>query len=187
MIGLLPQIYLRALKKEKIIRMITGAFVFGCILLAFGIVFILPAYFSLVFSLDDVLRSLGTEEVTLKRRDVEGLESKISYANSLLDIYFKGELQRKKFSSILLSVTNSVSDDVKITNMEFQKTSGGELVFRIRGEAQKRSALILFSQKLRQLEEVKELRSPVSNLLEEENVKFLLEILVKPEFYEYKN
>lgn len=187
MVGFLPLVYLRALKKERFIRVIFGVFVFGGILLAFGIVFILPSYFSLIFSLDDVLRSLGTEEVAVKRKDVEGLESKIFYNNSLLDSYFQGESKRKSFSQILLQITNSVSNEVKLKSIEFQKTKDGEFVFHIRGEAKKRNALIIFSQKLRQLEEIKELRSPISNLLQEENIKFLLEAVINLKFYEYKD
>ena len=137
--------------------------------------------------MDDVLRSLGAEETAIKRRDVDGLESKISYINSLLDSYAKGESKRNYFSEILLSLTNSVSDGINFTGIEFQKSSGDDFVFHIRGKAEKRSALIVFSQKLRQLEGVKELRSPVSNLLQDTNVNFLLEVVVNSQYYAHKN
>ncbi|HEY4521569.1 MAG TPA: hypothetical protein VJH05_00285 [Candidatus Paceibacterota bacterium] len=187
MIGLLPKVYSQEFKKEKIIKRIFIVFILWGLFLAFGVVFLLPSYFTLVFSLDDVLRSLGTEEVAIKRKNVEGLESTISYTNSLLDSYFLGVSKQKSFSELLFSLTKNVSNGVKLTGVEFQKSTGGEFVFLIRGEAATRNSLILFSQKIRQLPEVKDLRSPVSNLLQETEVKFLLEALINPQFYEYKN
>lgn len=181
--GLLPPAYSKILKREKLIWRFFWAFVFCGLTFLLGLIFLLPSYFSLVFSLDDILRSLDTEEVSIKRKDIEGLESKISYTNSLLDSYFSGESKRKSFSELLLSLTNLVSNDIRITSIEFKKGAGDEFVFHIRGEATKRSALILYSQKLRQLDQIKELRSPVSNLLQETNVKFLLEAVINSKYY----
>ena len=69
MIGLLPKVYSQEFKKEKIIKRIFIVFILWGLFLAFGVVFLLPSYFTLVFSLDDVLRSLGTEEVAIKRKN----------------------------------------------------------------------------------------------------------------------
>ena len=187
MIGLLPSAYSQVFKKEKLIKRIFVVFVFGGLFLILGVTFLLPSYFTLVFSLDDVLRSLGTEEVAIKRKDIEGLESKISYTNSLLDSYFLGASKQKTFSELLFSLTGLVSDGVKLTGIEFQKATGEGFLFLLRGEAATRNSLIIFSQKIRQLPQVKDLRSPVSNLLQETEVKFLLEVLINPQFYEYKD
>src|SRR3989344_1236819 len=178
MIGLLPPVYLQTFKKEKIIKRIFVVFVFWGLFLVLGIVFLLPSYFTLVFSLDDVLRSLDTEEVAIKRKDVEGLESKISYSNFLLDSYFLGVSKQKSFSELLFSLTENVSNGVKLTGIDFQKSTSGGFLFLLRGEATNRNSLILFSQKIRQLSQVKDFRSPVSNLLQDTDVKFLLEVNV---------
>lgn len=183
MMGLLPPIYSKIFKREKLILHVFWIFVFGGLTFLLGLIFLLPSYFSLVFSLDDVLRSLNTEEISIKRKDVEGLESKTSYTNSLLDSYFMGESKRKSFFELMLSLTNPVLDGIKLTNIEFQNGFNDEFIFRLRGEAQKRSDLILYSQKLRQLDQVKELNSPVSNLLQETNIKFLLEATLNPKYY----
>ena len=185
--GLLPSSYSNVLKREKLILRVFSVFIFGVFIFLSGIIFLLPSYFTLVFSLNDVLRNLSTEEISLKRKDVEGLEGKTSYINSLLDSYFDGESKRKSFSNLLLSLTNFVSDEIKLTSIQFQKDASEGFVFHIRGEAADRSALILYSQKLRQLEQIKELRSPVSNLLQEKNIKFLLEAVINQKHYEYKN
>lgn len=181
--GLLPLIYSKTFKREKIISASFLIFVFSGIIFLSGFIFILPSYFALVFSLDDVLRRMDTEEISLKRKDVDGLESKISYVNSLIDSYFDGESKRKSFSSLLFSLTNSVSNEIKLTSIEFQRDASKDFVFHIRGEALNRNALILYSQKLRQIDQVKELRSPISNLLQETNIKFLLETTINPKYY----
>jgi len=187
MIGLLPKVYSQAFKKEKIIKRIFIVLVLWGLFLVLGIVFLLPSYFTLVFSLNDVLRSLSTEEVAIKMKDVEGLESKISYTNSLLDSYFLGVSRQKLFSELFLVLTGNISNGIKLTGIEFQKATGEGFLFLLRGEAVTRNSLIMFSQKIRQLPQVKDLRSPISNLLQDTEVKFLLEVLINSQFYEYKN
>lgn len=184
MVGLLPENYRQIFKREKIISRLFSILVVAGTIFLFGLAFILPSYFSLVFSLDDVLRSLGTEEISIKRKDVDGLEERIFYANFLSNAYFAGESKRKQFSELLISLTNLISNDIKLTSIEFQMGSGNEFVFNIKGEATTRNALVLYSQKLRALPQVRELRSPVSNLLQEINVKFLLEAVINKQYYD---
>lgn len=187
MMGLLPLSYSKIFKREKLILRIFLLFVFGGMIFILGIIFILPSYFSVLFSLDHVLRSLGTEEILLKRKNVGEIESKVSYINSLTDSYFLGESKRKSFSQSLLSLTNPASNDIKITSVEFEKSEENESIFHIRGESADRNALILYSQKLRQLPQVKELRSPISNLLQEKNLKFLLELVINSDYKDGEN
>ena len=87
----------------------------------------------------------------------------------------------------MLAITNATFDEIKLTGIDFQQDASKNFVFHIRGEAVNRNVLISYSQKLRQLKEIKELRSPVSNLLQEANIKFLLEVVINPQYYEYKN
>ena len=184
---LLPERYSNIFKREKIIHLISSLFVFLIFVLIVGIVFLLPSYFTLLFSSSDVLRRTNTEGISLERRDVLGVESEIAQINLTSDSYFLNEESRREFSGVLLSFVNVAFEEIKLINIEFQMGSEGEFVFHIRGEAQKRSDLILYSQKLRGLPQIKELRSPVSNLLQEKNVKFLLEAVINPQYYDYKN
>ncbi|MEK7559970.1 MAG: hypothetical protein AAB522_01560 [Patescibacteria group bacterium] len=185
--GFLPSTYLRYFKWEKTILGSFLIFILLGVIFISGIIFILPSYFALTFSLNDILRRTNTEEVFIKRKDVDGLESKISHINSLLDAYFDGESKKKLFSGVLLAITNATFDEIKLTGIDFQQDASKNFVFHIRGEAVNRNVLISYSQKLRQLKEIKELRSPVSNLLQEANIKFLLEVVINPQYYEYKN
>ena len=187
MVGLLPLSYRKAFENEKFVLRIFSAVLFLGLVFVLGIIFLLPSYFSLVFSLDDVLRRFEAEETSLKRKDIEGLESKISYINSLTDSYVSNESKRKSFASILFSLTNAVPAEIKLLGIEFQLGSGNEFVFHIRGEAERRSALIVYSQKLREIPEIKEVHSPISNLLSDTDIRFLLETTIKPEYYENQN
>jgi hypothetical protein len=129
MIGLLPQIYSKILKREKLILRIFLICVFTGFIFLSGLIFLLPSYFSLVFSLDDVLRSLNTEEVSIKRKNVEDIESKISSANFRIDSYFTGESKRKSFSELLLLLIIPASDEIKLTSIEFKKSGSNEFIF----------------------------------------------------------
>ena len=184
---LLPQNYFNIFKKEKRIRLFSALCVFLIFILLVGVTFVLPSYFALLFSSSDILRRTDTEEISLKRKDVSSVENNIASINSMLDSYFTGESSRQSFSSVFVPVVNSAPETIKLANIEFQKDSSRAFVFHLRGNAEKRNDLILFSQKIRELPQVKELRSPVSNLLQETNIKFLLEVLVNDQYYDYKN
>src|SRR3989344_5796435 len=111
----LPPIYQKALRREKILRL-SSAFLGLLSSVAFlCVIFLLPSYFMLAFSKDDVLRRLKTQEEVLAKKELKKLEEKIGGVNRLAAAYRKGEDGRKNISPILAGIANSAPEAVKFS------------------------------------------------------------------------
>jgi|SRR3989344_1012755 len=186
MSGLLPESYIRAFKMEKIFRFCLGAILYVSLVFIFGITLLIPSYFTLKFSLNDTLRQLETQELSIRRRNAENLEKDIISLNSMLRDYNRNELKKFSFSELLSSFINFSAPGIKINGMDFDKNQNGEFFVRLSGEAVLRNDIIIYTGVLKNLKEVSEVRSPITNLLKETNASFIMEADIKKEFYEQK-
>jgi|SRR3989344_26104 len=186
MSGLLPENYIKAFKTEKIFRICLAVILFVSLVLVFGIALLVPSYFTLKFSLDDTLRQLDTQELSIERRNAENLERQILSLNSMLSDYNRNELRKFSFSNLLSNFINSSVEGIKINAIDFDKNQNGIFFIRLSGEAAMRNDIISYVGVLKNLKEVSEVRSPVSNLLKDAKAPFIIEIDIKKDFYEQK-
>lgn len=184
--GLLPKNYEKAFRREKFARLIVAGLLYVSFVFALGISFLAPSYFVLKFSLEDTLRQLDTEELSLRRRNADNLEKSVSSLNLLLRDYNRNELRKFSFSNVLVKIINSAPDGININSVDFDKNQDNLFFFRISGEADFREDIINYQRNLKTLSEVSEVRSPLANLLKDANAPFILEADIKKEFYGQK-
>lgn len=186
MSGLLPKNYVNDFKMEKIFRLCLGIIFYISLVLIFGIFLLTPSYFVLKFSLNDTLRQLATEESSLRRRDSENIEQKMISLNSMLRDHNRNELRKFSFSNLLISFINSSVEGIKLNGIDFDKNQNNTFFIRLSGESASRNNIIAYTNSLKNLIEVSEVRSPITNLLKDVKSKFIIEADIKKEFYEQK-
>ncbi len=111
-------------------------------------------------------------------REYREARGKIEDENKLLAaINTLGE-ERILWSEVLMNLMNNLP--VGITLYDVQSiTDGGRQILEIRGTAVTRTMLVVFEERLRQLEWAEDVEAPRSNLLERNNAKFRFRIAVK--------
>lgn len=184
--SLLPENYQKTFRTEKILRLCFWVVAYFSFVFAFGTAFLSPSYFSLKFSLNDTLRRLDTETISVERRNANSLEKEISSLNAMLRDYNRNGLKEFSFSSILESFLNATPAGIKINGIDFDKNQDGVFFVRLSGEASLRADIIAYEKALKNLKEVSAVRSPISNLLKDEKAPFIIEADIKKEFYEQK-
>ena len=75
--NLLTPNYEKEFRHEKIIRVWISFLIILIIVAATGLVFMLPSYFALALSKDDILRRLQAEEKVFEKKEFKSLEEKI--------------------------------------------------------------------------------------------------------------
>ena len=183
---LLPELYKKRLRREKIARL--AIFFIGWIaaVLVIGIIAMLPSYFSLVFLQDDVQRRLKSQEESFARHDVTSLENKINTINTLLASYQKNELLRHFVAPLILKISNAAEPSIALSSLELEKKSGGVFILTLRGKANVRNDLLSYIDQFKMMPEFSSVRSPVSNILQSKDVSFTLEITPRTDFYGYR-
>ncbi|MEK7503165.1 MAG: hypothetical protein AAB556_01830 [Patescibacteria group bacterium] len=184
--GLLPENYEKAFRAEKIFRLSLGAILYASLIFLFGIALLAPSYFALKLSLNDTLRQLDTQELSVQRRNAENLEREIISLNSMLRDYNRNEFRKFSFSNLLAVFLNSSTSGIKINGFDFDKNQNGLFFIRVSGEAALRSDILAYARALKNLKELSEIRSPIANLLKDSNAPFIIEADIKKEFYEQK-
>jgi len=186
MSGLLPKNYEKAFRTEKIFRLCFWGISYASLVFVFGIALLIPSYFTLKFSFNDTLRQLDTQELSISRRNAESLENKIISLNSMLRDYNRNELKKFSFSNLLQIFINSSNEGIKINSVDFDKNQEGLFFIKLTGEAAARNDIIGYAGVLKNLKEVSEVRSPITNLLKDFGAPFVIEVDIKKEFYEHK-
>lgn len=175
--------YERIVKKEKIYRVFSSFIFLLSLVVVIGMIFMLPSYFTVVFSKDDILRRLKSAEEILARRDSDKLEEETRRINTVIANYQNNEKKRRSFSGLLVSIFRITPPEIKIENIGFLKDKEGKFTFTVFGTASTRDDFISYVSGLQKLPILEQVKSPISNLLEESNASFKLELKIKPEAY----
>ncbi|MDP3934711.1 MAG: hypothetical protein Q8Q46_00585, partial [Candidatus Giovannonibacteria bacterium] len=80
--SLLPPNCEKEFRREKIIRVWIIFIIILIFIAVAALVFMLPSYFALVLSKDDILRRLQAEEKVFEKKEFKSLEEKIASLNN---------------------------------------------------------------------------------------------------------
>lgn len=187
--ALLTPKYEKFIRTEKLGRLLVAFILLLDAVVLTAIVFILPSYFYLTFSKDEVLRRLKSTEEVLTKRNSKDIEAKIESVNQMISEYEKNESRRRALSPILVKIAEAgaaakASVRLKFLKLE-QKEKGRDFIIVLSGLAPTREAFLDYLERLKLLPEAKTVISPVTNLLKETDVVFSLDFKLKKEFYDY--
>lgn len=183
--SLLTENYQKEFRREKNQRLLLSLAMLLATSIVIGIVFMLPTYFSLIFTKDDVLRLLKASEEVFVRKEFKSLEDKITAVNNLINLYEANEKRRFSYSPILASITKNTSSLIELKNVALRRGDDGAFTIILEGEAAQRTTLLGYIAKLGKVSEFEDVRSPITNLLKESNANFVLNIKIKPDAYKY--
>lgn len=187
--ALLTPKYEKFIRTEKLGRLLVAFILLLDTVVLTAIVFILPSYFYLAFSKDEVLRRLRSTEEVLTKRDLKNTEAKIESVNKMIGEYEKNELRRRALSPILIKIAEAGAAEkasVRLKSLKLeQKEKGQDFIIVLNGQAPTREAFLDYLERLRLFPEARAVISPVTNLLKETDVIFSLDFKLKKEFYDY--
>lgn len=175
--------YEKIIKRDKIYRTLSVFLFLLSAVAVTGMVFMLPSYFTVVLSKDEVLRNLKAAEDVLARRESNKLEEETSKVNKAIADYEKNESKRHSFSGLLVSIFKVTPPEVGIEKINLIKDKTGSFTLNVDGNASTRESLISYIANLQKLTSIAQVKSPISNLLEESNAAFHLELQIKQESY----
>lgn len=183
--SLLPALYAKEVRREKIARLIALFFVGTSIIFFVGGVFLITSYFTLVFSKQDVLRRLDAEEQSLARQDIKTLEAYISASNKRSLTHTKNELRRHALSPLLRELARIDTAGVKLSSLLFSRKPDGTFSLAMKGNADTRDLFLAYAREAKAISLFDTLDSPVANLLSETNVLFELTATIKKQSFFY--
>lgn len=175
--------YEKAVRSEKIYKLSSAFLALLSLSVLVWIVCMTPSYFVIVFSKDDILRRVDVEEAVLARRKLGDLEAETAKINKIISDYGNNEAKRRSFSDLLISVFRASPQGIGIENVALSKNKDGVFILNLQGVASTREELISYISALQKIPAFSEVNSPISNLLEESNAKFNLDLKIKPESY----
>ncbi len=183
--SLLPISYQKEIRREKIMRIGLLFVLLISTVFFVGIIFMLPSYFTLVFSRADVLRRLDAEQKALARQDTAALEQSIGAVNGHANAYKDNEAMRKRLGPIMVHLAAADTTSIRLSYIDFHSSNGGMFTITLNGVAITRDALLAYIQNLKEVPEFAAVHSPISNLLKEIDVPFSLEVDIKKDSYYY--
>src|SRR3989338_66529 len=185
--NLLTKNYEKEFRHEKIIRVWISFLIILIIVAATGLVFMLPSYFALALSKDDILRRLQAEEKVFEKKEFKSLEEKITSLNEKIFTFEKSEKRRHDFAPLLNKIAINTVSGISLTLITLSKNEQGLFTFSVTGETDARDNLLKYIDRLRAVKEFSSINSPVANLLKENKASFSLEIKINPEAYKYES
>ncbi|OGF73626.1 hypothetical protein A3J56_00605 [Candidatus Giovannonibacteria bacterium RIFCSPHIGHO2_02_FULL_46_20] len=184
-ISLLSKEYTKEVRREKILR--SAVVIFGIIntVLLVGIIFMLPSYFTLTLSQEEVARRLQAQQESFARQNVNVIEEKIQKINALAALHQKNENNRRRVAPLLLGLASSDIPGVELRTARLSEDESGSFVVLLQGRAATRNAFLTYEKSIENIDGIAAVHSPVSNLLHEADVLFELEAVLNKEFYSY--
>jgi len=183
--GLIPDKYEKIFKREKTLKLSFAFVVLLATLVLSLVVFMLPSYFVLVFSEEDVLRRLKAAEEVFEKKELKNTEALVRTVNTSVSIYEKNEKRKKELSSLLIKLFNATPPEVKVSSINLQRDEKGIFEMSINGFATKREDFLKYMVALEKNEAISSIDSPITNLLKETDAIFKIGLKIKPEFYSY--
>ncbi|OGF62770.1 hypothetical protein A2662_00190 [Candidatus Giovannonibacteria bacterium RIFCSPHIGHO2_01_FULL_45_33] len=175
--------YEKAVRSEKIYKLSSAFLILLSLSVLVWIVCMAPSYFVIILSKDDILRRVDVEEAVLARRKLGDLEAETVKINKIISDYGSNEAKRRSFSGLLISVFRASPQGISIDGVVLSKNKDGVFILNLQGNASVREELISYVSVLEKLPAFSEVDSPISNLLEESNARFNLNLKINPEAY----
>ena len=150
-----------------------------------GIVLLLPSYFMLIFSRDDVLRRLDVQQQAFNRQDISSFEESIATINKRAATLRSSESMRYALAPLLARIAGAGSDEIRLQSIDLRADKQGTFIFVLRGTARTRDTFLSYVKRLKGVPEFSSVYSPISNILKESDVQFELEVSVNKDAYFY--
>jgi hypothetical protein len=175
--NLLPKEYQKRTNQEKMTRFFLLFYFYAAIVFASGAVLLLPAYFSLTFQEEDILRQINLTKKSVEARRVEEAEQSIRDVNKKLEVL--AAHRSSPISSYLAALSEKTLAGVTLSSIIYSKE---KQTMEIHGKALERPYFLKFLENLKQEEKFKSIDSPISNLLKERDLDFVVTIVLgRPE------
>lgn len=175
--------YEKAVRGEKIYKLSSAFLILLSAAVSIWIVCMSPSYFAITFSKDEILRRVVVEEAVLARRKLGELEAETVKINKIVSEYGNNEARRHSLSDLLISIFRAAPQGVSVESIVLLKNKDGVFILGLGGNASTREEFISYYSVLQKVPAFSEVLSPVSNLLEESNTEFKLDLKIKPEVY----
>jgi len=182
--ALLTPEYEKIIRTEKIKRLLLAFVVLLIFAGAIGVVLMLSSYFAAAFSKDAVLQRLQAAEDILEKKDFKRIEEQVEKINEIIAVFEKNESARRAAAPLLMKIANITPASVKFESLKLAAKEDAAIL-TLTGVATTREIFLDFVEKLKKLDEMESVSSPVKNLLKETDVVFALEARIKKEIYGY--
>jgi hypothetical protein len=175
-LNLLPAEDKNNVRFEELRRLVIFVTAFSLAIMAVFTIFLLPAYFILTFQKNEVLRELDIAEKSERLTDVKTIEKEVQLLNGLFRRISAGDGSSPAFSRALERVLEDAGPRISFSDVSYAKASS----FSVSGFAPTRDDLIGFENKLKGNPYLKNISSPLSNIIKESNINF--SIVAAPNF-----
>lgn len=178
MINIIPEERKKIIEKERIRRFIFvfGIFIFS--LLIFSIILAVPSVIYLNGQQREIKRTIETFEAGSIFKEIRDIERAIREFNQRLILFQNNQSAVLKPSFFLSKILEQKPDSLRIEAMSFSKLNKIPRI-TIRGRSSSRSELLKFIGDLKEIPSIKNVYSPIENILREKDVEFNLVVEFK--------
>jgi len=175
MINLLPDNVKHELAKERLTRFFIVFGIVGVLILSIAVLLLWIPWITLILQEDEFEKQLNAVKQSPLLVHVESIEDSLSSLNDTLDAYERNRKDILITSRSLDAILSQVNSGISLSFFSYTLPRiGGMPQFRIEGVARDRAALLAFSDALDGDLMIENVRSPISNFLEESDIVFTL-------------
>ncbi|PIR69267.1 MAG: hypothetical protein COU47_04200 [Candidatus Niyogibacteria bacterium CG10_big_fil_rev_8_21_14_0_10_46_36] len=176
MINLLPEKAKHHLAQERFVRFVVVSGIIIALIACIAILLLWIPWVTLALQEDELEEQLNIVRQSPLLMHVEEIEDSLSSLNGKLDAYERNSSDILLTSRIIEAVLSHVGSGVSLSffSYTFPQGLGAVPQFRIEGVARDRSTLLALSDALDGDAMIENVRSPISNFLEESNIEFTL-------------
>lgn len=147
-----------------------------CWFLLIIIAFLLFGIFFLKTNLSSLSKQITIQKKFLEsKKEYKELENKAKKFNEFVIFLDKIQKDRLDYSKILLQLTEQMPSQVKLNSFSLDKQ--GQIF--LRGNARERSDFLRFKENLEKSNLYKKIDSPLSNIVQKDNINFELSLILK--------
>lgn len=178
--NLLPEEYKKDLVLEAWRRYMVGVGPYLFVVMAIGVGLLLPSYFILQFQIRGLEQQFqvnqGSQEYQQLQKDV----AKIKETDGKFKKFSQFEKTTKRTAPLVDDIFARVGSDITLTTFDYSQTPAGVYQILIGGRSKTRDAFLAFIDELKKSSFVKDVDSPISNLLQEKDTNFAITITLQP-------
>jgi len=174
--NLLPASEQKFLRTEKLFRTVFLAFVLGLLTLAVVAGFFWAMRQIVILNADGVANQVRSLEKTVQESTEGQVQEKINSLNSDINFLSSNYTSQPHWTLVLEKLGALTPTSIKFTKVEGNTK---DLTLTISGVASSRTDLISFQDTLKQADFVEKMETPLSNIIERENLVFEINLVIK--------
>lgn len=171
MVNLLPQKYIRTLKRTYYVRLVTTLVLLLTIGVAVGAILLIPSYVVAERAAESAERYLAAIEETTSLRERAGVSQTVRALSERLRI-LNANTQQPRGGAALDALLAERTEGIRITGIGFAKGDSDAIALSVAGVASSRTALLTFVDALRSAGTFGGVDVPVSQLAQDANIPF---------------